>query len=131
MFEIVRRILVELMRPDNQNSDWLAWASNQLSHAFIGSILTSTALLFNYNVWSSVLTATLFYVLIKEFPDFLRDPRWATARDSTQDSLFVFGGALIIAAVSLSQIWIFAFALVAVVTGLFMGVWQRAKSKVM
>jgi hypothetical protein len=130
MSEAFRRIAVELLRPDAQNGDWLAWASNQLSHAFIGSILTSTALLFNHGVWISVISATLFYALIKEFPDFLRDPRWATARDSTQDSLFVFGGALLIAAVSLVQIWIFTFALVAVLTGLGLGIWQRVKIKV-
>lgn len=130
MLDIAKRIAVELLRPDAQSGDWLAWSSNQLSHAFIGSILTSTAILFDHGVWVSVVAAVLFYALIKEFPDFLRDPRWATARDSTQDSLFVLGGALLMASVSLSQLWIFTFALLAVIVGLGCGVWQRMKVKV-
>jgi len=33
-----KSVLAELARPDAQRADWLAWASDQLSHAFIGAV---------------------------------------------------------------------------------------------
>lgn len=122
-----KSVLAELARPDAQRADWLAWASNQLSHAFIGAALAGAAIVTGFGGWPGAALAALFYAAAKEVPDFARAPGWAAARDATQDALFVAGGALLVAAVSIKSLAVFALALAGVAGGLIAGVWQRVR----
>lgn len=124
---IIRRIIAELMRPEAHRGDWLAWSSNQLSHAFIGSTLAGAAIVLGFSISGGVTVTALGYALLKELPDFVREPGWAGARDAVQDALFVAGGALMMAAVAGQHEILFAVALAAVVTGLAWGVCERVK----
>lgn len=122
-----RAVLQELARPDAQRGDWMAWSSNQLSHAFIGAVLAGGAIVLGYGAWPGAAALALAYAIFKEAPDFLRNPGWAAARDSVQDALFVAGGALLVAAVAGEHDRLFAMALVAVLVGLGWGVLERIK----
>jgi hypothetical protein len=122
----ISQVRAELSQPDGQRSDWLGWSSNQLSHAFIGSVLAGAAILCGAAPWAAAgITATL-YAVLKEVPDWLRSPGWATARDSVQDALFVTGGSVLTVGISEQSIRVFAVALIALLAGLSLGVFQRA-----
>lgn len=122
-----RVILQELARPDAQRGDWVAWSSNQLSHAFIGAVLAGGAIVLGYGAWPGAAALALAYAGLKELPDFLKAPGWAAARDSVQDALFVAGGALLASSLHLQDGWFFALALAAVLGGLAWGVVERIK----
>lgn len=122
-----KSVLAELARPDAQRADWLAWSANQLSHSFIGAALAGAAIVSGIEPWLGAALAAGFYAAVKEVPDFARAPGWAAARDAFQDSLFVAGGAVMLAAVSISAPVLFGLALVGIIGGLIAGVWQRVR----
>ncbi len=126
MWELWRRILADLGRPDDQGRDWYAWGTVQVAHAGIGVALAGLLLAFGAAPWSGALFAALAYGLGKEMRDYRQARGWRTARDCLRDSLFVAGGCTIAAALHTHSAAGLAVALAAVVLGLAVGVYQRA-----
>lgn len=120
----LRLVLAELARPGAQRDDWFGWAAGQMAHAMIGAVLAGALLFFLPPVPAWYL-ATVGYAALKEVPDFCRAPSWATARDCTQDALFVGAGAALAVALAAVHERLFAVALGAAVIGLALGVWAR------
>lgn len=120
----LRLVLAELARPGAQRDDWFGWAAGQMAHAMIGVVLAG-ALLFILPPIAAFLTAALGYATLKEATDFRQSPSWATARDCTQDALFVAAGAALAVALSGGHDRLFAVALGAAVVGLALGIWAR------
>lgn len=81
---MIKLIIAELGRPDDQGRDWYGWASNQLSHAFIGLVLA-----IHFGFVASVATACL-----KELIDLIKKP--ASIMDSVTDVVFWSLGAWMI-----------------------------------
>jgi hypothetical protein len=120
----LRLVLAELARPGAQRHDWFGWAAGQTAHAMIGVVLAG-ALLFILPPNAAFFVAALGYAALKEVPDFARAPSWATARDCTQDALFVAAGAALAVALAGGHDRLFAVALGAAIVGLGLGVWAR------
>ena len=87
---IASRILSDLRTPDDQGRDWYGWASNQMAHAFLGTLAAYAAY-----PGDEVLTALICGAL-KEFTDLLRNPiDLAAILDSVADISFWCLGAWI------------------------------------
>lgn len=122
----LRLILAELARPGAQRDSWFAWGAGQMAHALIGAVLAGGLLFFLLPAWAFALAA-LGYALVKEVPDFLQSRTWATARDCTQDALFVTAGAALAVAIAGAHDRLFFVALAAAAIGLWLGVSARLK----
>jgi hypothetical protein len=122
----LRLILAELNTPSAQRDSWFAWGAGQMAHAMIGAVLAGGLLFILPPVAAWYLT-TVGYAAIKEVPDFARDPSWATARDCTQDALFVTAGAALAVAIAGAHERLFLVALIAAAIGLWLGVSARLK----
>lgn len=81
---ILSRVIGELSKPDDQGDDWYGWASNQLSHAFIGLVLAV-----HFGLLASVAVAC-----VKEIADIIRKP--TNVVDSITDVAFWSLGALLV-----------------------------------
>jgi hypothetical protein len=126
MIEVVRAVLASLAQPDDQGRDWYAWGASQLAHAAIGVALAGIGIMAGLPAYTAAALAALGYGLAKEVPDFFRAPGWRTARDCLRDALFVAGGTFVAAALAAGSPVEFGAALAAVITGLSLGVYQRA-----
>lgn len=91
---IARTILKALATPDNQGRDWYGWASNQLSHAFIGAFIA--ILWITYDLRNPMYAAAYVIIVKKVFFDFVRAPVLATLKDAWQDAAFWIAGAVLV-----------------------------------
>lgn len=124
---MIRAILDALATPDDQGRDWYGWTSTQMAHGLIGATLTGALVLASMGAWWAAALAAVGYAGAKEAPDVLRVPTWRTARDSLHDSLFVAGGAVVLAATVAGAPWVFGAAVALVVIGLALGVAVRIR----
>jgi hypothetical protein len=122
----LRLILAELNTPSAQRDQWFLWCAGQMAHALIGAVIAG-ALMFFIPAWWAFATAALGYALLKELPDYLRAPGWATARDCVQDALFVTVGAALAVAIAGGHDRLFIVAVLASAIGLAWGVVIRLK----
>lgn len=122
----LRIILAELAQPGAQLNDWFGWAAGQMAHALIGAVLGG-ALLFMLPPMAAFIAATIGYAVLKELPDFMRAPSWATARDCAHDALFVTAGAALSVAIAGGHERLFFVAAIAAAIGLGWGVLLRVK----
>ncbi len=111
------RIFKDLMTPDDQAQSWYGWATNQMSHAFLGAFIA----VFAGAYW---LITTLGVAVAKEGFDLYRVFTWPSVVDSLTDILFWIGGAGVVAGGEY-RYW-FAFGLFVL---LGIGVYFRAKKK--
>ncbi len=123
-----RTILAELNTPSAQRDQWFLWCAAQMAHALIGVVIAG-GLLFFLQPWCAFATAAIGYALAKELPDFLRAPSWATARDCTQDALFVTAGAALAVAIEGGHERLFIVAIIAAAIGLIWGTLIRLQVK--
>jgi hypothetical protein len=120
-------ILAELARPDDQGTNWYAWATAQCGHALLGAMMAAFGLLLGQPALAVWLVVGVAYALIKELPDYAIAPGWRAARDSLRDALFVAGGAGLAAALYAQSAWAWV-AMAAIAAGLIIGVMQRARA---
>jgi hypothetical protein len=113
----ITRIFKDLMTPDDQSQSWYAWATNQMSHAFLGALIA----VFTGGYW---LVATLIVAVIKEILDLSKSFRSKALSDSLSDILFWVCGAGIVAGGEYGY-W-FAFVLFIM---LVIGIRSRVKKK--
>lgn len=105
------------MTPDDQPQSWYAWATNQMSHAFLGALIATFAGAY----W---LVLVLGAAILKEGLDLYRLFTWPSAVDSLTDILFWVGGAGVVAGGEYR--YYFAFGLFVL---LCVGIYFRAKKK--
>lgn len=86
---MIKKIMAELKLLDDQGRDWYGWATNQLSHAFLG---VAVAVHFP----QGGIEVALIIALLKECSDLMRDFSRCTLFDSAQDVLFWALGACLI-----------------------------------
>lgn len=105
------------MKPDDQAQSWYGWATNQMSHAFLGALIAVFAGV--YWLW-----VTLGVAVAKEGFDLFRVFSSPALVDSLTDILFWVGGAGVVAGGEY-RYW-FVGGLVAL---LVVGIYFRAKKK--
>jgi hypothetical protein len=125
MIRVIRAILAELARPDDQGRDWYGWLTAQAGHALLGVVAAGAWIMAGGDVLAAWISVGLVYALAKEVPDYLSAPSWRTARDSLRDALFVSGGAGLAATLAAASA-LFWLALAALAVGLALGTYQRA-----
>jgi hypothetical protein len=108
----VTQVFKDLMTPDDQQESWYGWATNQMSHAFLGAIVAAIL-----GVWG-VLVALILGV-IKEASDLTKA---AKLLDSVMDVTFWTLGA---ASVTFSE-YIYL-VLIALAVLLYYGIRPRIK----
>lgn len=126
MIRVIRAMLRELARPDDQGRDWYGWLTAQAGHALLGVVLVGTWVAAGGAPLTAWTVVGVAYALVKELPDYATAPSWRTVRDCLRDALFVAGGAGLAAAIAAgsSLYWL---ALAGVVAGLAIGTYQRAR----
>lgn len=82
----ITRIFKDLMTPDDQSQSWYGWATNQMSHAFLGALIAVFA--GAYWFW-----AALGVAVLKEGFDLYKVFSGPAVVDSITDILFWVGGA--------------------------------------
>lgn len=80
----ITQVFKDLMTPDDQSGDWYSWATNQLSHAFLGAVVSVMV-----GAWG--LAVVLFIAVAKEVFDIIKGAKWL---DSIFDIAFWFLGAI-------------------------------------
>lgn len=83
---LLSKFFKEIKTPDDQAGNWYAWASNQLSHAFLGATVAT----FSGSYWF-VVTAIL--AMTKEGFDLSRAFSSSALKDSLTDIVFWILGA--------------------------------------
>ncbi|UXQ89163.1 hypothetical protein [Synechococcus phage MinM1] len=122
---VLRAILAELARPDDQGRDWYGWLTAQAGHALLGVVLAGAWVTAGGDALTAWLVVGIAYALAKELPDYAIAPGWRTARDCLRDALFVSGGAGLAATLAAGSA-LFWLALGAIAAGLTIGTYQRA-----
>ena len=125
MSKVIRFILDSLGTPDSQGRDWYAWATNQLSHMFIGVFYTGTCLLLGL-LWFCAVGVCAVLVLVKEGHDLVIAPTWKTAFDKLQDVTFQMIGSAVAVGLFFAHALVFGVALLVGAAILAAGVFIRA-----
>ena len=125
MTRVVRAILAELRRPDDQGRDWYGWLTAQSGHALLGVAMAGAWVQAGGDPLTAWIVVGLVYAAVKELPDYVVSPGWRTARDCLRDALFVSGGAGLAATLATGSA-LFWLALAAIAAGLSIGTYQRA-----
>jgi len=125
MTRVIRAILAELARPDDQGRDWYGWLTVQAGHALLGVALAGAWVQAGGNALAAWIVVGVVYAVAKELPDYAVAPGWRAARDCLRDALFVSGGAGLAATLATGSA-LFWLALAAIAAGLAIGTYQRA-----
>lgn len=121
---VLSLIVDELGVPDNQGRDWYAWATNQMSHSFLGVLFFQTFFMAGLPLWCAA-ASTALIAAAKEAHDIYSVPTWATALDSVQDFSFEIIGVILCVAMKKADGWLFLFAFCALFAVLFSGIIPR------
>ena len=125
MTPVIRAILAELARPDDQGRDWYGWLTAQSGHALLGVALAGAWMQAGGDPLTAWIVVGLVYAVAKELPDYAVAQSWRAARDCLRDALFVAGGAGLAATLATGSP-LFWLALAAIAAGLAIGTYQRA-----
>ena len=125
MTRVIRAILRELARPDDQGANWYGWMTAQAGHALLGVCFASAWIMAGGAALTAWVVMGIGYAAAKELPDYVVSPGWRTARDCLRDALFVSGGAGLAATLATGSA-LFWLALAAIAAGLAIGTYQRA-----
>jgi len=82
----ITQVFKDLMTPDDQAQSWYGWATNQMSHAFLGALIAT----FTGAYW---LIVTIAFAVTKEGFDLYKAFSGPALMDSITDILFWVGGA--------------------------------------
>jgi len=83
-----------LEQQDDQGNDWYGWASNQLSHAFLGVFFSGLALVLGAS-WRYAIGLLVVLGVAKKLADWSKQVlTWKIVRDTIQDLLFFINGGV-------------------------------------
>jgi hypothetical protein len=110
---------------DDQGNDWYGWASNQLSHAFLGVFFSGLALVLDAS-WHYAIALLVVLGLGKKLADWSKQIlTWKIVRDTIQDLLFFINGGAFSLSILYGSIAVFVCATVSVSTLLVSGIVAR------
>jgi hypothetical protein len=79
---------------DDQGADWYGWASNQLSHAFLGAFFSGLVLVLG-GAWYYAIALLVVLGVAKKLADWSEQIlTWKVVRDTVQDLLFFINGGV-------------------------------------
>jgi hypothetical protein len=114
-----------LKAQDDQGNDWYGWASNQLSHAFLGVFFSGLALVLG-GAWYYAIALLVVLGLAKKLADWSKQIlTWKIVRDTIQDLLFFINGGAFSLSILYGSIAVFVCATVSVSTLLVSGIVAR------
>jgi len=114
-----------LKTQDDQGNDWYGWASNQLSHAFLGVFFSGLALVLGAS-WYYAIALLVVLGLAKKLADWSKQIlTWKIVRDTIQDLLFFISGGTFSLSILYGSIILFVCATVSVSTLLVLGIVAR------
>jgi hypothetical protein len=114
-----------LKAQDDQGNDWYGWASNQLSHAFLGVFFSGLALVLGAS-WCYAIALLVVLGLAKKLADWSKQIlTWKIVRDTIQDLLFFISGGTFSLSILYGSIAVFVCATVSVSTLLVSGIVAR------
>lgn len=113
----ITKIFKDLMTPDDQSQSWYAWATNQMSHAFLGALIAT----FTGIYWFVV---TIAFAVTKEGFDLSKAANSKALLDSLNDIFFWVLGAGSVSGGSYKYWFVVAFFIF-----LCIGVYYRVKRK--
>lgn len=88
----IQTIVSFLELQDDQGNDWYGWASNQLSHAFLGAFFSGLVLVLG-GAWYYALLLLAVLGVAKKLADWSKQTlNWKVVRDTVQDLLFFIVG---------------------------------------
>ena len=88
----ITRVFKDLMTPDDQAQSWYGWATNQMSHAFLGAIISAII-----GIWGVAVVAVI--AIAKEGFDIFKGAKFI---DSALDVAFWLLGAFAVSTEHLS-----------------------------
>lgn len=130
MVNVWALVASSLASPDDQGTDWYAWASNQLSHAFLGAFFSGLVLVFG-GAWYYALLLLAILGVAKKQSDWSREEIiWPLVRDTIQDLLFFMIGGIFSLSILYGNILLFVCATISASSLLVSGIVARiVKSK--
>jgi len=114
-----------LKAQDDQGNDWYGWASNQLSHAFLGVFFSGLALVLGASRYYAIALLVVLG-LAKKLADWSKQIlTWKIVRDTIQDLLFFINGSAFSLSILYGSIILFVCATASVSTLLVSGIVAR------
>lgn len=114
-----------LKAQDDQGNDWYGWASNQLSHAFLGMFFSGLALVLGAS-WYYAIGLLAVLGLYKKGSDWAKQViSWKIVRDTIQDLLFFINGGVFSLSILYGSIVLFVYATISVSSLLVSGIVAR------
>jgi hypothetical protein len=114
-----------LKAQDDQGNDWYGWASNQLSHAFLGVFFSGLVVVLG-GAWYYAIAFLVVLGLAKKLADWSKQIlTWKIVRDTIQDLLFFISGGTFSLSILYGSIILFVCATVSVSTLLVSGIVAR------
>jgi hypothetical protein len=114
-----------LKAQDDQGNDWYGWASNQLSHAFLGVFFSGLVLVLGAS-WYYAIALLVVLGVAKKLADWSKQIlTWKVVRDTVQDLLFFINGGVFSLSILYGSIAVFVCATVSVSTLLVSGIVAR------
>lgn len=126
----IQTIVSFLSLQDDQGYNWYAWASNQLSHAFLGAFFSGLVLVLG-GAWYYALLLLAILGVAKKQSDWSREEIiWPLVRDTIQDLLFFMIGGIFSLSILYGNILLFVCATISASSLLVSGIVARiVKSK--
>lgn len=114
-----------LKAQDDQGNDWYGWASNQLSHAFLGVFFSGLALVLGAAGYYAIGLLVVLGIA-KKLADWSKQIlTWKIVRDTIQDLLFFISGGTFSLSILYGSIILFVCATASVSTLLVSGIVSR------
>jgi hypothetical protein len=89
---------------DDQGTNWYGWASNQLSHAFLGAFFSGLVLVLG-GAWYYAIAFLVVLGVAKKLADWSKQIfTWKVVRDTVQDLLFFIVGGFFSVSILYSSI---------------------------
>ncbi|MCA6392164.1 MAG: hypothetical protein IM607_12320 [Cytophagales bacterium] len=125
MVSPIETIVSFLELQDDQGNDWYGWASNQLSHAFLGVFFSGLVLVLG-GAWYYAIGLLVVLGVAKKLADWSKQIlTWKVVRDTIQDLLFFINGGVFSLSILYGSIVLFVYATISVSSLLVSGIVAR------
>jgi len=125
MVSPIETIVSFLELQDDQGNNWYGWASNQLSHAFLGVFFSGLVLVLG-GAWYYAIGLLVVLGVAKKLADWSKQIlTWKVVRDTIQDLLFFINGGVFSLSILYGSIVLFVYATISVSSLLVSGIVAR------
>ena len=121
----IQTVVSFLSLQDDQGYNWYGWASNQLSHAFLGAFFSGLVLVLG-GAWYYAIALLVVLGVTKKLADWSKQIlTWKVVRDTVQDLLFFINGGVFSLSILYGGIVLFICATISVSSLLVSGIGAR------